>query len=201
MESLGKEKRMAQAAWQKDAKQFGRRFKFGEWESALWVARSVQKGEGGGVSNAARDAAVRAGKVLTSEFAEAAGVGVRTVQTYMRTWEAAAKVGIVSYPQTLSPGEDVELPDPALWKKYYDIANPRVEDAAATPILSERWEKWFQQIGNLMIDGARLADETEDTGEALEGPAEVARFFYDRLSERQLDAEWRQLSETVTTES
>ena len=164
------------------------------------MARSVDKGSGDRSKPLASRAPVP-GKTTAGEFAELAGVSKRTVSAYMRTWEFAAVAGIVSYPQTLTPGEDVELPDPALWKKYYDAANPKGEDAGATPILAERWAKWFQQVGNLMIDGARLNDETEETGETLAGSAEIARFFYERLSERQLDAEWRELSETASLEA
>jgi len=187
---------MTKAAWERDAKQFGRRFKFGEWESALWVARSVEK------DHSPRYSTPASGKVATSEFAKAAGVGGTTVKVYMRTWEAAAKAGLVSVPSDLRPGQDVELPDSSLWKSYYRKANAsEVAEAAETPLLAERWERWFNHLGNLMIDGARLAEETDDTAEELDGYAAVARLFYDRLRERQIDSEWRQFSESFATES
>lgn len=74
-------------------------------------------------------------------------------------------------------------------------------EAASTPLLSERWERWFNQLGNLMIEGARLAEETDDADEVLDGYAPVARLFYDRLRERQFDAEWRQVNESIDAES
>jgi hypothetical protein len=190
---------MAKPAWEKDAERFGRRFKFGEWESGLLVARSVSPGKGNVKALRSRAAATR--KAIAGDFAAAAGVHVSTVTAYRRTWDAAADAGLVPASEDLQPGEDVDLPDPGLWTHYYNAGNPKgAAEAAATPVLSERWVKWFDHIGNAMIEGARLAEETDETGEELEGHAALARFVYDRLRERQTDAEWRELSESSSKE-
>jgi hypothetical protein len=187
---------MTKAAWERDAERFGRQFKFGEWESALLVARSVEAGHQDRARPPAR------GRVISSKFAAVAGVSKSTVNSYMKTWGAAAEAGLVPTPNELNPGQDVELPDPGLWKSYYRKANKsEVQEAAETPLLADRWERWFNHLGNLMLDGARLAEETDDTAEQLDGYAAVARLFYDRLRERQIDSEWRQFSESFATES
>jgi len=58
---------MTKAAWERDAERFGRRFKFGEWESALLVARSVEKGAVGNKLD--RMALAGGARASTSEFA------------------------------------------------------------------------------------------------------------------------------------
>lgn len=113
---------MAKAAWEKDAEQFGRRFRFGEWESALLVARSVDKGYNPKSFGSTRPASR---KGSTAEFAQVADVGTSTVKVYMRAWEFAAKDGLVPSSDKLLPGSELDdLPEAEDWAHYYRMARP-----------------------------------------------------------------------------
>lgn len=65
----------------------------------------------------------------------------------------------------------------------------------SAPSFDERCAAWVQQANKLMMDGARLAEEA-DGAVVLSGHAELALTIYKRMTERQLDAEIRQLLET-----
>lgn len=64
------------------------------------------------------------------------------------------------------------------------------------PGINERWGQWVTRMNNLMMDGARLLHETEATKIELTGQAHLALTIYQRLTERQLDAELRELFES-----
>jgi hypothetical protein len=77
------------------------------------------------------------------------------------------------------------------------VARPgRTADAPRSRSLSERWERWITTINTVMMNGARLLHETEETSAELSGHARLAVLMYERLVEKKLDAELRQLLET-----
>lgn len=67
--------------------------------------------------------------------------------------------------------------------------SPASRGKKSKPTVSQSWEKWLSHLNGLLMDGARLADQSE--GQALSAHAEGARVFYDRITERKLDAELR----------
>lgn len=58
--------------------------------------------------------------------------------------------------------------------------------------LSERWEKAIGQLDRVLTMLARLNNETDDTGIHLSGHAAAARYLYERIAEKKLEAEIRQ---------
>jgi hypothetical protein len=63
----------------------------------------------------------------------------------------------------------------------------------APPVSSvnDEWHRWLYRANGLFTDGARLAARTDAEPAQLDAHAEAARVLYDRLIERQLDAEIR----------
>jgi hypothetical protein len=158
------------AAWEKDAEDFGRRFRFGEWESTLLVARSVQefepsrKGDSRN-SRLDRERAQAVGRTTSSEFARRADVDVSTVRAYVRTWKLAAKDGLVPPADQLVPGKDPEadLPEGDLWTKYYRKANPgkTIRPHGKLPIASEGVESIYYEIVAKIREAVASIDEVE----------------------------------------
>ena len=70
---------------------------------------------------------------------------------------------------------------------------PRVTHRSESSLTSE-WESWLTRLNSLLMDGAKLANRED---EDLSGYAALARTFYDRITERQLDAEIRAFFEEV----
>jgi hypothetical protein len=76
------------------------------------------------------------------------------------------------------------------------VARPsRTADAPRSRSLSERWERWITTINTVMMNGARLQHETEESNAELSGHARLAVLMYERLVEKKLDAELRELLE------
>lgn len=103
-----------------------------------------------------------------------------------RGWSQEAAEKHLVGPGLLSKSEAVAIAS----GKNADDDTPEVEKP-----LDERWTSWVQRLSTLMTEGAKLAAETDDTGLVLGGYAALARELYDRLAERQIDAEYRQLLE------
>jgi hypothetical protein len=57
--------------------------------------------------------------------------------------------------------------------------------------LNDQWHDWLNRANTLFTNGARLASETESVSVELDAHAAAARVLYDRLVERQIDAEIR----------
>lgn len=63
--------------------------------------------------------------------------------------------------------------------------------------LNELWTGWLNQANTLLVSGARLEERTESKGARLDAHAAAGRLIYQRLTERKLDAELRQLFDEV----
>jgi hypothetical protein len=61
------------------------------------------------------------------------------------------------------------------------------------PSLDESWLTWLTRANHLFTVGARLAERSEQDGTALGGHSGLALALYERLTERHIDAEIRQL--------
>jgi len=61
------------------------------------------------------------------------------------------------------------------------------------PDLDEGWTAWLTHLNKIMMEGARLAERSDQPGVILGGYASMARVIYQRMTERQLDAEIRDL--------
>lgn len=109
---------------QRDADEYGAHVKAGGWRLGLLVARNVEKGQGqtsglkqGGSPRKAADSHTE--KVSLADFATQSGVHRKRVATHYDAWEKAAAAGIVPPGGTLSPGQDVKLPDAEKWDEFY----------------------------------------------------------------------------------
>lgn len=98
----------------------------------------------------------------------------------------------------LSLAEDEEVA--AVLRKTLDaptsqpIAGPQ---PAAEKSFDERCTSWVLRLNSLMMEGAKLNSEADDAGHASDTAAShLAILLYQRLSERQFDAEIRRLLET-----
>jgi hypothetical protein len=59
---------------------------------------------------------------------------------------------------------------------------------------------WAQKMSNLLIKGAELAEEAARTDHRnLSAHAELALLIYERITERKLDAEIRELFDSIET--
>ena len=75
-----------------------------------------------------------------------------------------------------------------------DERSPRPEPKPPLP-LPDRWVNALSQLDRAFTMLAKLAEETDQAGVRLTGHAEMARYLYERLAEKQLDAELRRLLE------
>jgi len=57
--------------------------------------------------------------------------------------------------------------------------------------LDDQWHDWLNRANTLFLNGARLASHTDAEHVDLDAHAAAARMLYDRLVERQIDAEIR----------
>lgn len=88
------------------------------------------------------------------------------------------------------------LADPAVLEAVYDTAEDEPAPAKpprVPPTFDDRCTKWVHRANKLLMDGARLADEAEAPGHEHAAHADIALVIYQRLTERQLDAEIRSL--------
>jgi hypothetical protein len=88
------------------------------------------------------------------------------------------------------------LSDPEIRRAVVDELSHKGETAVAREIakvrsIGEEWHAWLNRLNGLLMDGAGLAER----GGRLDAHALGARSFYERLTERRLDAEIRELFE------
>ncbi|WP_328429893.1 hypothetical protein [Streptomyces sp. NBC_00443] len=98
----------------RDAREFGVYARTGGWAFGLMVARSVRPGG---------QSAGETPKVSAKEFAELAGCSPDRVMRYYKAWDRAADDGLVPHFETLTPGQEVDLPDADVWLGYYVSRN------------------------------------------------------------------------------
>ena len=63
--------------------------------------------------------------------------------------------------------------------------------------LNDQWHDWLNRANTLFTNGARLASATDSETVELDAHAAAARVLYDRLVERQIDAEIRTFMEEM----
>ncbi|MFJ6384735.1 hypothetical protein ACIQI7_32595 [Kitasatospora sp. NPDC092039] len=80
----------------------------GGWHFAFKIARST-----------ARPKDRSLGKVPLKDFAQKVGWSTDRVSRYLRAWEKASAEQVVPAAETLQPGAEIDLPDAALWPKFY----------------------------------------------------------------------------------
>ena len=91
------------------------------------------------------------------------------------------------------------LPDPVvndLYRATHDrVATADISDRAPANI-DDEWATWLGSANALFTSGARLVEKSEQADIMLGGHAAAALELYHRLTERQIDAELRQLIES-----
>jgi hypothetical protein len=90
------------------------------------------------------------------------------------------------------------LGDEHLSQREVLVALGRRIDSTAQLPLDDAWAAWGNQFQTLMIHGARLAERTEKHRGKLGAHAELFFMFYQRFTERQIDAELRQMLENAS---
>ena len=75
------------------------------------------------------------------------------------------------------------------------LSTTRRPSGPKTSPFDERCSQWVQRVARLMHDGALLLEESEKV-DALGGHAEMALMIYQKLADKYLDAELRQLLES-----
>lgn len=65
--------------------------------------------------------------------------------------------------------------------------------------LDDRWGQWVHRMNALLMDGARLAEESEEPTVTLGGHSAMGLAIYRNLIEREFDREVRRLLETEAT--
>lgn len=110
---------MSEMTTREDAREFGLHITHGGWRLGLLVARSVEKG-----TPAHRPVTTVTGaKVSARQFAEDSGTSANRVLRYLAAWDKAAAAGWVPRAETLTPGQEVGLPDALKWSKFYDATD------------------------------------------------------------------------------
>ena len=98
---------------------------------------------------------------------------------------------------TVGDDEAVEFIDGVV--EVLEALEQRTERAPSDhpePSLPERWEKAIAQLDRVLTNLAKLNNETDNTGITLTGHAAAARYLYERIAEKKLDAEIRQFLES-----
>ena len=74
----------------------------------------------------------------------------------------------------------------------------RVRKAKLPPTsIVDGWHSWLNKMGDLLMEGARLAQKTDTTpGLELDAYSGMAYAIYQRITERNIDAELRHFQET-----
>jgi len=100
-------------------------------------------------------------------------------------------------------GANLAEQDPAILTAVLDGYNDAIEEAKPAQkkktgkSLNERWQAWLNQANTVLIQGARLENQTEEEDPPLDTYAEAGRLIYQRMTEKKIDAEIRQLFEEV----
>ncbi len=69
------------------------------------------------------------------------------------------------------------------------------EEVKPEPPLDVAWEAWLNKINGVLMEGGRLAERSE--GVVLGGYSGFAQLLYQRITERQLDAELREFFDSL----
>lgn len=80
-----------------------------------------------------------------------------------------------------------------------NAAGPKREPAPKQ--IDDAWREWLNAVNRVLTDGARLAERTEAEGVELGAHSGVAHLIYERLTERKLDAELRELFASVESDA
>ena len=80
-----------------------------------------------------------------------------------------------------------------------DVAGPRPEPAP--PAIDDAWREWLNAATRLLMGGARLAERTDNENIELGAHSAMARVVYERMTERNLDAELRELFASVESDA
>lgn len=76
-----------------------------------------------------------------------------------------------------------------------EIINQERREPSERPVpvrtLNDQWHDWLNRANTLFTNGARLASATDSERVELDAHASAARVLYERLVERQIDAEIR----------
>ncbi|MFI7105027.1 hypothetical protein ACIBK9_01845 [Nonomuraea sp. NPDC050227] len=113
---------------EQDARSFGSYANSGGWMFGLMVARCVQPQNVEATHKASSE-----DKISAKKFALMAGTSAVRVMRFYRAWERAAEAGVVPSPGLLTPGQEIELPEPGLWGEYftkYEQSSDRRESIA-----------------------------------------------------------------------
>jgi hypothetical protein len=100
---------------------------FAHWRKALLVVRNVELGTAGRPPKESVQAEPN-GKVSATRFAELIGLegwSRNTVVRLFEAWGRAAEDGVVPKADDVQPGQDVDLPDDDLWRKYSAPPKPK----------------------------------------------------------------------------
>jgi hypothetical protein len=173
-----------------DARNFGAFARAGGWAFGLMVARSVQPGKGGGGARAKYVDAIEAAgnsivsqlKVSAADFAVKAECSDERVMRFFKAWERAAQAGIVQSADTLSPGQQIDLPDPGLWAEYftsYERSSERRESIA----------EQAEAAGTSYAEALKVAERPGALRTAILGDAKTAEAARVALADRIQDDE------------
>jgi hypothetical protein len=95
------------------------------------------------------------------------------------------------------------LDDPLVRASVQAHLERPVPSLKATPrelSLNEEWVTWLGRANSLLVTGARLENRTDASGGELTAHAASGRLIYQRITERKLDVEIRQLLDTASRE-
>ncbi|MGY0234429.1 hypothetical protein [Longispora urticae] len=169
-----------------DAHHFGGYVRAGGWLFGLLVARNVRPGsidrQSESESGPAPAPCAQPSKVSIAAFAIKAGCSRDRVMRFYRAWERAAGAGVVPDFEALTPGVDIELPEPHLWSEYftsYERGSDRRESIA----------EQAESAGTSYGDAVRVAEHPTALRTAILGDARTAeaarKALVDRLGDDQ----------------
>lgn len=138
----------------------------------------------------------------TSGLTEAQKADRRAARQLLRNPDTAAE--LLSDPDVQAAVEDVIAADPEAVTRVVEQRRSMGLPPGGRPgggsddvPLSERWLKWLNQLNSVLLQGARLADQTNP--DELTGYAAMSYALYLRFSETQISAETKNLDEELRT--
>ncbi|MEV6520692.1 hypothetical protein AB0M43_01955 [Longispora sp. NPDC051575] len=160
---------------EQDAQHFGRYVRAGGWLFGLLVARNVRPASAEQSESPTVD--TRPPKVSAAAFAITAGCSKDRVTRFYRAWERAALAGVVPGFEALTPGVDIELPEPHLWSEYftsYERGSDRRESIA----------EQAEAAGSSYGDAVRVAEHPTALRTAILGDSRTAEAARKALVDR-----------------